>query len=52
MKDERQTTVLLFSNLLRTTGYSPPPEGWPFVGDEGSGWFFGRDSRAKLRVHG
>ncbi|ROI07173.1 hypothetical protein EGH90_07310 [Kaistella haifensis] len=41
-KEERQTTVVSFPHRLRTTGYSPPPEGWAFVGDEGLGWFFGR----------
>ena len=43
-------TILSFSPLLRTTEYSPPPEGWPFVGDEGSGWFFGRGKKKEERA--
>ena len=42
-KRKEKWTFHHYPTPLRTTKYSPPPEGWAFVGDEGSGWFFGRN---------
>lgn len=48
-KEERKKTIVSFPHRLRTAGYSPPLEGWAFVGDEGSGGFFGRRKKKEKR---
>ena len=48
-KRKEKWTFHHYPTPLRTTKYSPPPEGWAFVGDEGSGWFFGRRKKKEKR---